>query len=123
MITDFSLSHYIELNITRTKNQGLLGQQNDISWLLANERETLKLLKWISKATMFKLAYFLFYYTLPATLDTNAMARKISCIFFPIRKFINKTSLNFHSFNKVNDFVTTQYATTIFCPFYLNPQS
>ena len=46
--------------------------------------------------------------------------RKVA-IFFLLEIFVDKTIFNFHSFNKVNDFVTTQYTTAIFYPFYLNP--
>ena len=46
--------------------------------------------------------------------------RKVA-IFFQLEIFVDKTTFNFHSFNKVNDFVTTQYTTAIFYPFYLNP--
>ena len=41
--------------------------------------------------------------------------------FFQLEIFVDKTTFNFHSYNKVNDFVTTQYITPIFYPFYLNP--
>ena len=40
--------------------------------------------------------------------------------FFQLQIFVDKTTFNFHSFNKVNGFVTTQYTTIIFYPFYLN---
>lgn len=33
--------------------------------------------------------------------------------------FVDNTALNFHSFNKVEDFLTTQYSNTIFYLFYL----
>ena len=46
--------------------------------------------------------------------------RKIA-IFFQLEIFVHKTTFNFHSFNKVNDFVTSQYNTAIFYPFYLKP--
>ena len=42
-------------------------------------------------------------------------------MFFEQEMFADKTFSNFLSFNKVNDFVTTQYTTAIFYPFYLNP--
>ena len=35
--------------------------------------------------------------------------------------FIDKITFNFHSFKKINDFVTTQYTTALFYPFYLTP--
>ena len=44
--------------------------------------------------------------------------------FFPKESFNNKVTFNSHSFKKVNDFVATHYATTIFSStFYLNPFS
>ena len=39
--------------------------------------------------------------------------KKLSYI-FQLEIFFNKTTFNFHSFNKVNDFVATQYTTAIF---------
>ena len=45
--------------------------------------------------------------------------RKVA-IFFLLEIFVDKAIFNFHSFNKVNDFVTTQYTTAIFYLFYLN---
>ena len=30
-------------------------------------------------------------------------------------------TFNFHSFNKVNDFVSAEYTTPVFYPLYLNP--
>ena len=39
-------------------------------------------------------------------------------MFSQLEIFVDKTTFNFHSFNKVNDFVTTQYTTAIF---YRNP--
>ena len=38
-------------------------------------------------------------------------------MFSQLEIFVDKTTFNFHSFNKVNDFVTTQYTTAIFYPF------
>ena len=38
-------------------------------------------------------------------------------MFSQLEIFVDKTNFNFHSFNKVNDFVTTQYTTAIFYPF------
>ena len=46
--------------------------------------------------------------------------RKVG-MFFHLEIFVDKTTFNLHSFSKVNDFVTTQYTTAIFYPFYLNP--
>ena len=48
--------------------------------------------------------------------------RKVA-IFFYLQTFVDITTFNSHSFNKVNDLVITQYTITIFYPFYLNPQS
>ena len=71
----------------------------------------------------FKSIYKNIYkYTLPAKLDGNALAEKeILTIFFQLERFVAKTTFSFHSFNKIYDFVTTQCATTIICPFYSNP--
>ena len=43
--------------------------------------------------------------------------------FFPIIKFADKTIFNFHSFNKINDFLTTQYSNTAYYLFCLYPLS
>ena len=48
--------------------------------------------------------------------DGNALA-----IFLQSGNFIDKTTSNVHPFNKMNDFITTQYVATVFYPFYLNP--
>ena len=45
--------------------------------------------------------------------------KKVS--FFPIINFADKTIFNFHSFNKINDFVTTQSSNIAYYPFFLNP--
>ena len=42
-------------------------------------------------------------------------------MFFQLESFVDKAIFNSHSFNRINDFVTTQYVPTIFYPFYLNP--
>ena len=47
--------------------------------------------------------------------------KKKNCNIFPSRNFVDKRTFNFHPFNKVNDFVTAEYTTAIFYPFYLNP--
>ena len=41
-------------------------------------------------------------------------------LFFECEIFVDRTTFHFHSFNKINDFVITQYANTIFYPFYLS---
>ena len=51
----------------------------------------------------------------------ETLGPKNNASFFQVESFVDKTTFNFHSFNKINDFVTTQYATTILYPFYLNP--
>ena len=38
-----------------------------------------------------------------------------------MESFAGKTTFNFHPLNKINDFVNTQYPTSIFYIFYLNP--
>ena len=61
-----------------------------------------------------------FAISLTAKLDENVLAKKK--IFFQNYKFfIDKATFNFYSFNKINDFVTTQHATAISFPFYLIP--
>ena len=44
-------------------------------------------------------------------------------VFFKLESVVNKVTFNFHPFNKITDFATTQYATTIFYLFYQNPLS
>ena len=63
----------------------------------------------------------LLYYTLTEKLHGNAAIKKEVAIFFQLEIFVDKTIFNFHLFNKINDFVTTQYSIAIFSPFYLNP--
>ena len=46
--------------------------------------------------------------------------RKVA-IFFQLEISVDKTTFIFQSFNKVNDFVTSQYNIAIFYPFYLKP--
>ena len=46
--------------------------------------------------------------------------KKKTCNIFPTRNFFYETTFNFHPFDKVNDFVTTQYTTVIFYSSYLN---
>ena len=43
-------------------------------------------------------------------------ALELKKFFFQLDSFIDKTTSNFYPFNKFNDFVNTQYATTIFYP-------
>ena len=40
-------------------------------------------------------------------------------LFFKLERFVHKTTFNFPSFNKINDFVTSQYAFPIFYLLYL----
>ena len=60
--------------------------------------------------------------TLAAKLNGNALAKKKKS-FLQLKTFVDKTTLNFHPCNKVNDFATTQSTAAIFYPFYLNPCS
>ena len=46
--------------------------------------------------------------------------QKKVAIFCQLETFVDKTTFNFQSFNKINDFVTTRYPTTTFYLFYLN---
>ena len=57
--------------------------------------------------------HFLFYNTFTVKLYENTFLKKI-VIFFQLKSSVGQTTFNFHSFNKVNDFAATQYATTIF---------
>ena len=43
-----------------------------------------------------------------------------NAILFQLERFADKRTFNFHSFIKINDFVTTQCATTIIYLFYRN---
>ena len=60
------------------------------------------------KKKSYKNLFFLLflYYTL--TEKCFIQKRKVA-IFFQLEIFVDKTTCNFHSFKKVNDFVTTQY--------------
>ena len=72
-----------------------------------------------------KNLFFIFLLYIPKqknSMETPQPKRKIA-IFLHLEIFVDKTTFNFHSFNKVNDFVTAQYTSAIFYPFYLNPQS
>ena len=51
----------------------------------------------------------------------KSFVKKKNCNF--VESFFDKTTFNFHSFNKINDIATSQYATTIFYSLYLNPSS
>ena len=66
------------------------------------------------KNNSYKNLFFIFHFynTLTVKLNGKPLAKKT---FF----FSDKTIFNFHSFNKINDFGTTQYATTIFYLIYL----
>ena len=63
----------------------------------------------------------LLYYTLTETPWKHFIQKRKAAIFFHLEFFVDKTTLNFYSFNKVNCFVTNQYTTVIFYLFYLNP--
>ena len=52
---------------------------------------------------------FLFYNSKTMKLDENALFKKV----FPIINFVDKIIFNFHSFNKINDFVTTQSSNNL----------
>ena len=60
---------------------------------------------------------FVFYNSLIAKLDGNTLAKK-NAIFLRLTFFVDKTAFNFHSFNKINDFVTNQYADLMYYQFY-----
>ena len=42
-------------------------------------------------------------------------------ILFHLESFVDKTTFNPHSFNKINDFATSQFATIMFYLSYLKP--
>ena len=48
----------------------------------------------------------------------ETLSPKKIAIFLELENFVDKTTLNFHSFNKIN-FVTTQYANAIFYPYFI----
>ena len=60
------------------------------------------------------------YYTLTTTPWKTFGKKKF---FLQLERFADKAIFNFHSFDKIGDFVITQYGTTIFYPFYLNYQA
>ena len=64
--------------------------------------------------------YSLRYLNSETLLKRFSQKRKFA-IFFQLEIFVDKTIFNFHSFKKVNDFVTIQYTTAILYPFYLKP--
>ena len=65
-----------------------------------------------------------FYNTLTAKLDENTLAKKKDiAMYFKLESSADKIIFHFHSFNKVTDSVTTQYAITMFYSFYLNAHS
>ena len=78
----------------------------------------------IFQKNSFKNLFFHFsslrYLNRVTTWKSFSQKRKVA-IFFHLEIFVDKMTFNFHLFNKVYDFVTTQYTTTIFYPFYLNP--
>ena len=76
----------------------------------------------IYKNNSYKNLFFLFYDTFTAKLNGNAMTKK-KAISFQLESLVDKITFNFHLFNKINNFVTSQYATTVFYPLYLNPYS
>ena len=48
----------------------------------------------------------------------ETLSPKKIAIFLELENFVDKTTLNFLSFNKIN-FVTTQYANAIFYPYFI----
>ena len=48
----------------------------------------------------------------------ETLSPKKIAIFLELENFVDKTTLNFHSFNKIN-FVTTQYPNAIFYPYFI----
>ena len=51
---------------------------------------------------------FVFYNTLTTRVDGNILAKKILPFFFQSERFVDKTTFNFHSTNKINGFANTQ---------------
>ena len=61
------------------------------------------------------------YYTLTETPWKHFIRKRKAAIFFHLEIFVDKTTFNFYSFNKVKCFATTHYTTAILYLFYLNP--
>lgn len=59
---------------------------------------------------------YIAYYTSTARLNRNTLAKIISN-FFQLENFADKTTSSSHSFNKINDFVTTQSIIKCLCPY------
>ena len=76
------------------------------------------LLELFQKSTGFTINTYLF----PSHIDSSKrLAQKSN--FLQLKCLVDKTTCNFHSFNKINDFDPFQYAAKIFYLFYINPQS
>ena len=56
-------------------------------------------------------------------LDGKALAKKTLPYLFYLESFVDKTTFNSHSFNKINDFTSSQFATIMFYLFHLKPKS
>ena len=61
----------------------------------------------IFKKNSYRNIFFilLLYYTLTEKLHENALSKKKVALFFQLETFLDKTTFNFHLFNKVNNFV------------------
>ena len=69
-------------------------------------------IKYIKNKSNKNLFFIFFYYNiLTSKFDGNNLAKQ----------FGSFSNWKFLLINKINDFVTTQYDTTIYYPFYLNP--
>ena len=60
-------------------------------------------------------------FVFPVLQKKKKKKNEISIFFFRLKSFVDKTTFDFYSFNKISDFVTTQYGTAVLYPFYLNP--
>ena len=49
----------------------------------------------------------------------ETFGQKILPIIFQLERFVDKTTFNSHSLNKVIDFVTAQCSVQYFCPFLI----
>ena len=65
------------------------------------------------KLTVVKIPFSFFFNIFTVKLNGNTFVES-KCHFFQLENFVSKTTFNFHSFNKFNDFVPTHYAATIF---------
>ena len=78
-----------------------------------------KIYKKYLRKTAMKISFSFHFFTIPYQRNSmeNLYPKKKITIFFQLDIFVDKTTLNCHSF------VTTQFTTVIFYSFYLNSYS